>query len=571
MWSALVTGILICGAEIKISRCGAGKLRVIFICLCILAGIVECATVLLIFRAAVNKLFREKQENIATLSSIKDAAVTSRLNEIAKKKREDKARKAHAKQSQGKKTKFATGKGSIDSSENSSEESDDEGGKGKLHIEQDNLRVEDKDDDEEEEEEGGEEGSKTNMNKTNQQKTEEDGESAGAKRQKLLAIVYYLCLLFILICLGLLGYQCVYAITTAEGTASELNGATRRSYLAERMAYFAHELIYSGDATTLIGAKALTIQSSIDGMRCQLARAVQGLLSTHYGMMYGTFWGWQDLPHKQYWANGPVLYWHDGDKCSPFTWDAASFFTSAVTPGSVGRAEAQDQDETYFGKQCLAKLPKKYKDENNVLYTNKRIMEFTKKFYDSDRPCEGFDRVPEQDPVVSQGLHSFILHMADLGLTISQAPLARLTPINREYISLIEHDNDEWSLGLEKSVLIYQSGALTIVDRTTTYVTILYIFILLLVLAQYLFLGRRIEGLMQEHIGMSAIAARFKEWEEEELRKLAKQKDEAAKNRGRMAAETNLMGSSSDASADTSQSDMDDSADQGGDSDSDID
>ncbi len=493
--------------------CCAGKLRIIFICLCILAGVIEGATVLLIFRSAVNKLFERKQADVQRLSGIKDKVVLEKLNEIERKKREAKAKKRSSAQGQGKVTKFAKKGEGLDSDE-SSEDSDVDTGKVELEDDDgDDVSVDTGVDDED--------GVKTN--KANQ-KAEEESESAGGKRQNILALFYYLCLFFILLCLAFLGYECVYAITKAEGTASELNGASRRSYLAERMAYFAHELIYANGATTLVGSKALSIQSDLDGLRCQLTRSVQALLSVHYAMMYGTFLGWQDLPQKQHWAHGPVLFWGQEDRCSPFTWDSPSFYATAITPGSVGRPQSGDQDMTYFGKQCLAKLPKKFKDDNTVTYTNTRILEFTKQFYEWDRPCAGFDRVPEQDPVVSQGLHSFIIHMTDLGLAIAETPEERLRPSNREYVSLLSHDDDEWQLGLQKSVLIYQSEALTVIEQTTTYVTILYIFILLVVAAQYLFLGRRIEGLMQEHIGMSGIVNRFKEEETQIAKQLESKK-----------------------------------------------
>jgi hypothetical protein len=180
---------------------------------------------------------------------------------------------------------------------------------------------------------------------------------------------------------------------------------------------------------------------------------------------------------------------------------------------------------TYFGKQCLAKLSAKNKAENSVSYSSPRILEFVKKFYESDKPCGGFDRVPEQDPVVSQGLHSLIIYMTDLALMLAETPDVQLLPNSREYTSFVHRDNDEWQLGLQKSVLLYQSEALIVIEQTTTYVTILYIFILLVVAAQYLFLGRRIEGLMQEHIGMSAIVDRFKTMEERTLKTLKKIKD----------------------------------------------
>ena len=490
-------------------------MRIIFICLCILAGVIEGATVLLIFRSAVNTLFERKQQDVTRLSGIKDNVVNFKLGEIEDAKKKSKQAKNHG-QSKGKRTKFATkGDGSDSDSGSSSDESDFENKRGAVMVVQDDEGDEDAD---------GDSGAEGKANQTNQ-KNEDDTESAGGKRQNILAVLYYTCLFFILVCLAFLGYQCVFAITKAETTASELNGASRRSYLAERMAYFSHELIYANDVTTFVGSKALSIQSSLDGLRCQLTRSVQALLSTHYAMLYGAFWGWQDLPHKQYWANGPVLWWHDGDSCSPFTWDEPSFFATAVTPGSVNRPQAGEQDMTYFGKQCLAKLSAKNKAENSVSYSSPRILEFVKKFYESDKPCGGFDRVPEQDPVVSQGLHSLIIYMTDLALMLAETPDVQLLPNSREYTSFARRDNDEWQLGLQKSVLLYQSEALIVIEQTTTYVTILYIFILLVVAAQYLFLGRRIEGLMQEHIGMSAIVDRFKTMEERTLKTLKKIKD----------------------------------------------
>jgi hypothetical protein len=490
-------------------------MRIIFICLCILAGVIEGATVLLIFRSAVNTLFERKQQDVTRLSGIKDNVVNFKLGEIEAAKKKSKQAKNHG-QSKGKRTKFATkGDGSDSDSGSSSDESDFENKRGAVMVVQDDEGDEDAD---------GDSGAEGKANQTNQ-KNEDDTESAGGKRQNILAVLYYTCLFFILVCLAFLGYQCVFAITKAETTASELNGASRRSYLAERMAYFSHELIYANDVTTFVGSKALSIQSSLDGLRCQLTRSVQALLSTHYAMLYGAFWGWQDLPHKQYWANGPVLWWHDGDSCSPFTWDEPSFFATAVTPGSVNRPQAGEQDMTYFGKQCLAKLSAKNKAENSVSYSSPRILEFVKKFYESDKPCGGFDRVPEQDPVVSQGLHSLIIYMTDLALMLAETPDVQLLPNSREYTSFVHRDNDEWQLGLQKSVLLYQSEALIVIEQTTTYVTILYIFILLVVAAQYLFLGRRIEGLMQEHIGMSAIVDRFKTMEERTLKTLKKIKD----------------------------------------------
>jgi hypothetical protein len=218
-----------------------------------------------------------------------------------------------------------------------------------------------------------------------------------------------------------------------------------------------------------------------------------------------------------------VLYSGALDSCSPFTWDASSFFSSAVTGGSVGRPEAKDQDELLFAKQCLAKLPKKYKDDNTVTYTNQRIVVFSDRFYDWDFPCSGFDRIPEQDPMVSQGLHCYIIYMSDLASVIAQAPEKRLLRTNREYIAYNQHDQDEWDLGLLKSTLVYQSEALVAIELTTTYVIILFILILVIVLAQYLFLGRRIEGLMQEHTGMSGIVNRFKE-EEAQIAQLREMK-----------------------------------------------
>jgi len=205
------------------------------------------------------------------------------------------------------------------------------------------------------------------------------------------------------------------------------------------------------------------------------------------------------------WENGPVLQFGRGadeDYCSPFTWDRAGFLTSIDLPGSIGRYEPQDV--VYFEKSCLTELPADLMNSNSYEFTDERIRHFSM-HYDRSK-CSLYHA---DDPVTTQGLHNFVLYMTDLAITLAEAPDKALTDTNREYEKLAEHNNDEWLLGLEKSTLIYQHEALAQMDGTSTVVGVLYAFVTVVVLLQFVFLGRKIEDLMMEKVGLSQLVNRF--------------------------------------------------------------
>jgi hypothetical protein len=329
--------------------------------------------------------------------------------------------------------------------------------------------------------------------------------AATSQRENFLAIFYWSCLLFIWGCLVFLGFTCVRAITEAEGSTVELNNAARRRYLGARIARFNKELIDSRDPTVSLVGGALTWQNSTDLMRCLLRRSAEAMLSVHYAVLYGTMLGFVDLPQKQNWENGPVQQFGVGegaDYCSPFTWDKEGFLTSIDLPGSIGRYEPQDQ--TYFEKSCLTELPADIMNENSYEFQDQRIRRFAMHF--SREKCTLYHA---HDPVTTQGLHNFVLYMTDLAVTLAEAPDAALVDTNREYEKLMEHNNAEWLLGLEKSTLIYQHEALAQMDGTSTVVGILYGFVTIVVLLQFIFLGRKIEDLMMEKVGLSQLVNRF--------------------------------------------------------------
>merc|ERR1711937_727103 len=131
-------------------------------------------------------------------------------------------------------------------------------------------------------------------------------------------------------------------------------------------------------------------------------------------------------------------------------------------------------------------------------FTDDRIKRFAAHF--SANKCTLYHA---KDPVTTQGLHNFVLYMTDLAITLAEAPDAALTDTNRE------HKNAEWLLGLEKSTLIYQHEALAQMDGTSTVVGVLYGFVTVVVLLQFVFLGRKIEDLMMEKVGLSQLVNRF--------------------------------------------------------------
>jgi hypothetical protein len=125
-----------CGT--KLAGGCAGKMRIIFIVLCIVAGSFEVTIVLLIFRNAVNKLFERKQLDISRLSSIKEKVVIEKLNELVRKKKEARAAKRKAgQQNQGKVTKFAEKGKEVDSDDSLSSSDDSDVDDGNVQLSDD--------------------------------------------------------------------------------------------------------------------------------------------------------------------------------------------------------------------------------------------------------------------------------------------------------------------------------------------------------------------------------------------------------------------------------------------------
>merc|ERR1711907_862525 len=94
--------------------------------------------------------------------------------------------------------------------------------------------------------------------------------------------------------------------------------------------------------------------------------------------------------------------------------------------------------------------------------------------------------------------------------TLSTKPEAELTANNEEYEIVRAYDNIEWELGNLKAVLLHQHEAISGMHTNTTITEIVYAFLVVVIAAQYFFLGKRIENLMIKHDQVGSIVKRLR-------------------------------------------------------------
>jgi hypothetical protein len=237
-------------------------------------------------------------------------------------------------------------------------------------------------------------------------------EAAHRMRKMLLAVFYWSC--FVLI-VGSLAAMCLLCVSIARDSAvaaNELNAASRRMYVQQRLSYLADELVYTNDPKGSLTAGKLTYLNSTEIIRCTLRSAAFSLLSSHYALLYGSNNGWANLPRAQGWA--PVSSWlgsgwsifrddgrplpdetqqpgmevppawiGKGDYCSPFTLGMADFEATKETPGSIGRTK--EQDDIYFTPNCFTDLSLR---SNAPVLTIPRLRRFLEEF--DSAACYGF-------------------------------------------------------------------------------------------------------------------------------------------------------------------------------------
>ena len=120
--------------------------------------------------------------------------------------------------------------------------------------------------------------------------------------------------------------------------------------------------------------------------------------------------------------------------------------------------------------------------------------------------CTCQDRTPRDrecsDQVASQGLHNYLVAMADTAVQFASTPMSELNKQNANYRFLTDYDKTEWALGLVKTILLHQHEAITGMRDNTMITISVFVFIAILAALQYLLLGIRIETLMMrvDHI-----------------------------------------------------------------------
>lgn len=126
------------------------------------------------------------------------------------------------------------------------------------------------------------------------------------------------------------------------------------------------------------------------------------------------------------------------------------------------------------------------------------------------------------DQVGTQGLHNFVLYLAEHSLTLGTKRFDELGAHNEEYEIIRSYDNIEWELGNLKAILLHQHEAISDMHTNTTITEIVYAFLVCVIFAQYFFLGKRIENLMIKHDHVSSIVKRLKKEASEISDKLKK-------------------------------------------------
>jgi len=134
------------------------------------------------------------------------------------------------------------------------------------------------------------------------------------------------------------------------------------------------------------------------------------------------------------------------------------------------------------------------------------------------------------DQVGTQGLHNYVLYLAEHAMTLATKPEHELTANNEEYEIVRAYDNDEWELGNLKAVLLHQHEAISDMHTNTTITEIVYAFLVVVIGAQYFFLGKRIENLMIKHDHVGSIVKRLRR-EGTEIAAAAKSKKDALKDK----------------------------------------
>jgi len=113
------------------------------------------------------------------------------------------------------------------------------------------------------------------------------------------------------------------------------------------------------------------------------------------------------------------------------------------------------------------------------------------------------------DQVTSQGLHNFIVVMSENAMQLADAKPADITANNAYFRFLIDYDKPEWALGIIKAILLHQHEAIAGMQNNTLLTIAVYGFITVLIMAQYAFLGMRIQTLITRNTHISKIVDRL--------------------------------------------------------------
>ena len=164
----------------------------------------------------------------------------------------------------------------------------------------------------------------------------------------LLVLTYWACMVIMSGILLALTYLCIVDVDSTEVASRDINAASRRRYLAERVRYLSTELVSAGSEGVKYGEDLLngdiSWARSLDVLRCALSRSAEAFLAVHYAVMYGDKAGWLDLAGSMGWSHGPVREWGRAgsmDMCSPFTWDKVAFDLARATAGSNGKSQVE--------------------------------------------------------------------------------------------------------------------------------------------------------------------------------------------------------------------------------------
>jgi hypothetical protein len=190
--------------------------------------------------------------------------------------------------------------------------------------------------------------------------------------------------------------------------------------------------------------------------------------------------------------DSPCIH-YDGNVCTQYDTDA---------PGKQRRVNARshllnEAKETY-SDPCFQK------EYPNYCYT--RTVEDLPECKCDDGSTRDYSC---EDQIGTQGLHNYALYLAEQSLKLASQGEVELVNTNPEYQKIRAYENIEWEMGNLKTVLLHQHEAIIDMHLNTTVTRIVYAFLILVILAQYFFLGKRIENLMIKHDQIKSIVKRL--------------------------------------------------------------